>query len=278
MRKFAQALGNKDSSVLGSQKSRIVALTLLASVAVVFFFWLTPPIAQEAAYHQFADSRGSLGIPNLANVLSNLAFVAVGLWGLSLCQMGKLVHDNEKKYPVYALFFAAVALTGLGSSYYHWGPNNSTLVWDRLPMALSFTAFTVAVLSEHMKRGVERWLLYPLLSVGVFSVIYWYVTESHGQGDLRFYALVQFLPVLMIPLVCIMFQSRFTRHVDIYLVLGCYGLAMLAEHFDKAIFSLTSTVSGHTLKHLLAALGVFWVIRMLRLRRTRPEFLGRTAR
>jgi hypothetical protein len=204
--------------------------------------------------------------------------VAVGLWGLSLCRLGKLVHDNPEKHPVYAFFFTGVALTGLGSSYYHWAPDNSTLVWDRLPMALSFAAFTVAVLSEHVKRGIERWLLYPLLSVGVFSVIYWYVTELHGRGDLRFYALIQFLPVLMIPRVCIMFQSRFTRHVDIYLVLGFYAFATLAEHFDEAIFSLTSAVSGHTLKHLLAAVGVFSVVRMLRARRTKPESLGRTAR
>ena len=43
---------------------------------------LLPPIAQDPTYHQFADQRTLLGIPNFWNVVSNLPFVLVGAMGL----------------------------------------------------------------------------------------------------------------------------------------------------------------------------------------------------
>ena len=257
--------------MLSTQRARIVALILTASGAVLLFFALVPPIAQAPAYHGFADGRGVAGIPNFLNVISNLPFLAMGLRGLFLLGQGRLVHDNLDGFPVYAVFFTGVALTSLGSSWYHLAPGNGTLVWDRLPMALSFAALTTAVLSEHLEPGIERWLLYPLVGFGGFSVLYWYLTELQGRGDLRPYAVVQFLPMLMVPLIFVLFQSRFTRRGNIYLVMGFYVLAKLAEHLDLAIFTLTSAVSGHTLKHLLAALGVMQVLRMLELRRKEPQ-------
>lgn len=47
-------------------------------------------------------------------------------------------------------------------------------------------------------------------------------------------------------------------------VLVFYGAALGAELFDRTIFAFGQVVSGHTLKHLLAALAVYQVVRMLR--------------
>src|SRR5262245_54252564 len=74
---------------------------------------LLPPIPQDQDYHQFADQRIIIGIPNFWNVVSNLPFLAVGAAGL------RRFRDN----PAAIVFFLGVFLTGIGSSYYHWDPN-----------------------------------------------------------------------------------------------------------------------------------------------------------
>ena len=53
------------------QRGRLVLLiaTTFLAVAAVFFL---PPIPQGEHYHRFADQRALWGIPNFANVLSNL--------------------------------------------------------------------------------------------------------------------------------------------------------------------------------------------------------------
>ena len=43
---------------------------------------LLPPISQDQSYHQFADQRTLLGVPNFWNVVSNLPFIAIGAAGL----------------------------------------------------------------------------------------------------------------------------------------------------------------------------------------------------
>ncbi len=86
------------------------------------------------------------------------------------------------------------------------------------------------------------------------------------------YVIFQFLPMILIPAGCVLFRSRFTRQSDLYAVLGFYVLAKVAEHFDAAIFGLTGSISGHSLKHLFAAMGAYWVARML-LREQRQDRL-----
>ena len=90
---------------------------------------------QPASYHQFADQRHWLGIPNFANVASNLAFAIVGLWGLQLLLRSDTLKnsfiESRERLP-YILAFVGLLLTAVGSAYYHLAPNNSRLVWDRL--------------------------------------------------------------------------------------------------------------------------------------------------
>lgn len=251
------------------RKTRISIIVVSALLAIVVMFFV-PPIPQPVRYHDFADQRGWLGIPNALDVFSNIGFLIVGAWGVwsvlrASAARRPLFGDRRERWPWLALF-AGTALTAFGSAYYHWAPSNKTLVWDRLPMAVAAMSLLAAVLAERVdvKAGL-RWL--PLLlAVGVASVAWWAWSEQRGAGDLRAYGLVQFLPLLLIPLLILFFPPRYSHTGGYFGAIGWYIAAKIAEHLDERIFSFGGLVSGHTLKHLLAAVGFYWVLRMLLLR------------
>jgi hypothetical protein len=213
-----------------------------------------PPIPQDPGYHLFADSRTFLSVPNFWNVASNVPFVLVGLAGLLFMQKGNRHGFSNALRPAYVVFFAGVLLTGFGSAWYHLAPDNRTLVWDRLPMTLAFMGLFTIVIGEHISERAARKLLLALLAAGAASVLYWAVSETRGGGDLRPYVLVQFLPLILIPLILFMYRSQFDRTAFIWWVVVAYATSKLFEHYDHGIFGLGGIVSGHSLKHLVAAL------------------------
>ncbi|MGB5396556.1 MAG: ceramidase domain-containing protein [Gammaproteobacteria bacterium] len=228
---------------------------------------LLEPIAQDPAYHLFADERTLLGVTNFWNVISNLAFVLSGLLGLKLCwQTRRRIPGVSEIGLAYPGFFLGILLTGFGSVYYHLAPDTSTLTWDRLPMTLAFMSFFIIVLAEHISVRTARMLLWPLLLAGVLSVLYWHYTEIRQQGDMRAYILVQFLPVLLTPLILLLFNSRYTHSAYFWGMFGLYLAAKVAEHHDHTIFEFTG-FSGHSLKHLLAGGGALVFYLMLAQRR-----------
>lgn len=229
----------------------IAGLAALAAVGLA----LLPPLPQDPRYHEFADSRTLLGIPHFWNVVSNLPFLAVGLLGLPAAWSGKGRLPTLQTH--YLLFFAGVFLTGLGSAYYHWQPDNQTLVWDRLPMTIAFMAFFALIIGEHIDIRAGQRLLWPLLTLGLASVWYWQWTEARGHGDLRPYAIVQFVPMLVIPLLLLLLPSRFSGTGYLWALLLAYGLAKVLEFFDRAMFEWLGAIGGHPLKHLAAALGAW---------------------
>lgn len=230
---------------------------------------LLEPIPQDPAYHRFADQRTLLGIPNALDVLSNLPFLLVGVCGLRQLLTGPPGIDTELR-PCGLIFFVGVGLTAFGSGYYHFVPDNASLVWDRLPMTLAFMSLVSLVVGEHVSLRLGRSLLWPLLATGVASVIWWASTESAGAGDLRPYALVQFLPLLLLPLIMLLYRPRWTKSGFLWLVGGCYLLAKLLEFMDGPVFALVG-LSGHTLKHLAAAVGAWCLLHMLRVRERHPQ-------
>lgn len=218
----------------------------------------TVPMPQDNAYHQFADKRSWLSLPNFFDIISNLPFAGIGAAGLILC-----LKDNPRLIIAsWSVFFAGLTLVCVGSGYYHWQPNNATLFWDRLPMTISFMALLSALLTENVWPRQEPLLLPCALLLGIASVVYWRVCH-----DLRFYAFVQFGTLLAIPLVVVLGKKRYThRHYLLYGLLF-YILAKVLEVNDREIFLLTGqSLSGHTLKHLAAAAATFCVYRMLKLR------------
>ncbi len=227
-----------------------------------YVFGFLTPIKQDLAYHDFADKRHFLGIENFGDVVGNLFFMYFGAKGLEYIDKNRansmmFVHEREERF-LWRVFFASTIAVGFGSSYYHHLPNNDTLVWDRLPMTLAFMAFFTLILMEHVSLKIAKIMFLPLMCVGIVSVFYWQYTESQGEGDLRLYALVQFLPLLLIPLIMALFVSPYRGKKPLLAVIMWYLLAKVLEHFDKDIFELTSgMVSGHTLKHIAAAFAVY---------------------
>lgn len=232
---------------------RTIFLIALSAILIVAIFFVDP-IPQDPAYHAFADARSLLGIPNFWNVASNVPFLLVGGAGLYY-----LISSNSPGLlpglsPAYLVFFAGVLLTGIGSAYYHYAPGNATLVWDRLPMTLGFMGFLTIIIGEHISLPAAKRLLIPLLIVGAGSVVYWGITETRGAGDLRPYAIVQFLPGLLIPLILLMYRSVFGSVAFLWIVIVMYVLSKLFEHFDSAIYEFGELISGHSLKHFAAAI------------------------
>lgn len=233
-----------------------MALIFISLLSIIGVF-LMPPIPQELSYHQFADQQTLFGIPHFFNTVSNIPYLIIGYLGLRLISSDKKIELVENIRYIYALFFISVFMVGLGSFYYHLSPDNSTLLWDRLPMAVAFMSFFTIILAEYISEKLATRLLLHLLIIGVGSVLYWYWTESIGQGDLRLYILVQFLPVLLMPIIFILYSSQFTMNFFLWLVLVCYGVAKGFEMIDFEVFELSKAVSGHTLKHLVSVTGVF---------------------
>jgi len=252
-------------------RSRIWAASGLVALAGGVVFFLLPPIPQDPAYHNFADQRALLGLPHCLDVLSNAAFLIVGVWGLifltrenSLQRSGGFPASSERW--TYFFFFVGVFLTAFGSAYYHLAPDNARLVYDRLPMAIGFMALLAAVISERVDAQLGTRLLAPLIVLGIASVLYWRWTELRGRDDLRLYGLVQFGSIAAIVLLASFWSSRYTRGRDVFVIAGLYGVAKLFEWLDRPIFALGKIVSGHTLKHLTAAVACYGVVRMLTLR------------
>ena len=252
---------------------RLLAVLTVTFLALVLF---REPIPQDPAYHDFTDQHTVIGIPHALNVLSNLPLVLVGIYGLlvvgrSIRRTDSTSFETRTASIPYALLFTALSLTGLGSSYYHLAPDTPRLFWDRLPMSIAFMAYLSAAITERIDRRTGLVALVPLVAAGVLSVLYWRATELAGAGDLRYYVLVQSYPTLFVLLMVLLLSSPYTHGRMLVTVTALYLLTRLVEVGDSVIYGVGNLISGHTLKHLLTAVAVWWIIRMLQLRRPHPK-------
>ena len=233
-----------------------VRLLLLVALAAAVWLFLHDPIRQNTDYHQFADRRTIVLVPHFFNVVSNIPFAVVGIAGLCFLFSDRARRpggpaDEPTVWLAYVILFVGVGLTAFGSAYYHLDPNNDRLFWDRLPMAVAFMALFSAVLAERIGPRTGKVLLMPLVVAGIWSTLYWRETD-----DLRPYYFVQFFPLAALPFILAAFPPTYTRTGDLLVALGWYVVAKFCEApFDGPIFAAGHVVSGHTLKHLAAALG-----------------------
>lgn len=239
-----------------TKKALLLFLTIIA-VSGVFFLH---PIRQSLAYHDFADKRTFFNIRNFFNVVSNLPFLFVGTVGL--LAIGRCSLATQELHIYFALYLG-VFLTGLGSAYYHWLPNNNTLVWDRIPMTLVFMSLLSATVAAFINRHLGIIVFWPTMVLGIASVLWWHYGDLRGHGDLRLYGFVQFYPAVFIPLIVFLFQDR-SRIATFRLLLWAiawYAIAKLCEYADSTIYRLLG-ISGHTLKHVAAAISTWFLVKM----------------
>ncbi len=246
---------------------RTAALKLALGAAVLALFvavFAVAPKDQPQDYHHFADTASLGPIPNAFNVLSNVAFLAVGLWGLAvvLSPRAARAFDEPWERQPYVLFFAAVAATAFGSAWYHRNPNDQTLFWDRLPMTVAFTSLVAIVIAERVDQEAGRRLLLPLVAFGLFTVLVW-----RFLGDLRPYVFLQAAAILVVLASTVFFRSRYDGGRWMAGLLAGYAAALLFEQFDRPLRHALVFTGGHPLKHLAAAAGTACVGVMLLRRR-----------
>jgi hypothetical protein len=219
-----------------TRKLAIVLAGFAAAIVAVFLFH-PAPFRQPLAYHRFADTRAWAGIPNTLNVVSNAGFLAVfGAW----------LFARTERSVAERTFFLGIFLTSIGSSYYHLSPSNATLPWDRLGMAIAFMALLAILV-----RAPLAWLA-AFQGFGIAAVVI-----SGVYDDLRLYGVAQFYPVLVL---LILIEGW------LWAAGAAYAIAKVCEQFDAQIFQTLDVVSGHTLKHLFAAAGIYFIWRWLRSR------------
>lgn len=244
-------------------------LLLALCLGLALAFALNSPIAQFAHYHDFADQRGWRWLPHAADVLSNLGFAVVGLFGLRLLwsrsEQQLSAMGLEQSWFGYSVFFIAIVLTALGSSWYHLQPDNARLVWDRLPIALACAGLLDAVLSEQLRPRVMLGLRTLLMLLAPASVLWW-----SARGDLAPYLFLQLLPLLLIPAVLLLYRSRRSDAIAWGVAIAAYALAKVLELNDQRVFDLLGVVSGHSLKHVFATLAGVAIYRLVRARQTAP--------
>ncbi len=246
-------------------RTALIVSTFVISAVILS---LLPRVPLGAGYHDFADKRTLLGLSNCLDVLSNIPFFFVGAWGVLwlLTEERKLSFITPIEKIPYVAFFAGVALTGIGSYWYHLRPDNQRLPWDLLPMTISFMSMLVAVISERISIKAAMRIYIPALALGAASVVYWYFTEAAGRGDYRFYLYVQLFPPVLLAMTVILFRPRYTGFSYLFAAFLCFVLAKMMEMADWQVYSFTRVVSGHALKHVTAAVACYAVLRMLQRR------------
>lgn len=224
-------------------------------------------LEQAPTFHAYADDRTLLGVANAMDTLSSVFLLVVGLLGLrflwrELRAGGSMHFMVREEMAAYFLLFGAVALTGIGSAFYHLAPDDARLLWDRLPMSLAFAAMLSSTIAERIRPGAGLRLLAPLALLSTASVVFWRVT-----GELLPYAIAQYGSIAAILFIVVRFRSRYSHAGWAIAVVAAYVVAKIAEAFDAWIYAIGHFISGHSLKHLFAAAAIWLVLDMLRRRR-----------
>lgn len=243
--------------------SRTESIGLAAIVLTMLAWTMLPAIAQDLGYHHFADQREWLGVPRAADVFSNLAFALVGFAGV--IRLASLRRPRFAPATDAGLWCIALGLvlTAIGSAWYHRNPNDSTLVWDRLPMSLVFAGVLGTAIAQRFGSDVGRVALSLLVPLGILSVVYWNLT-----GDLALYLAVQFGGIGGLLLLLVLTRKNDDPFPWAW-VLAWYALAKIVEYADRPIWDAThGLIAGHTLKHLLAAVAGAAALWPLRARRS----------
>lgn len=226
---------------------------LCLSAAFILLACILPPELQPQSFHHFADTRTWLHIPNAGNVLSNLSFLLIAVYGLSSVKS----FGNKHCQQAYITAFAGLLLTAFGSAYYHWSPDNNSLIWDRLPMTLTFTPLLAAIIAERI-QPTSNLILIVCVCLGMASVIY-----LNYSGNIIPYFIAQYGCIALLLITTLLFPAKRDRWL--YFACIAYGIAIVCDRSDTAVFQITQqTVSGHTIKHIIAATSFYFIIFRIR--------------
>ena len=257
-----------EQKIHGASNRTKLSILILTGIIVFTVVLFIPPVYQDQEYHNFADKRTIWGIPHFGDVITHILYLIFGLIGLGwmFTKNGGQKEDAFiKKHEAlsYYAFFASFILVALGSTWYHWNPNDDTLFWDRLPLTVTFMSLVGIIIAERISSRAGIICLPILSALGLGTILYW----SLLGGDLRPYGLVQFYPMIAMPMMIVMFPPRYSNSGFFWIMFAWYGVAKVFELLDYQIYDMTGFITGHNIKHVCSGLSVLWVYAMLRRRR-----------
>lgn len=254
---------------LSRREHALLALAVLLVGAAV----LGPTVPAPGAA-AFADGRSWRALPNAVNVLSNLPFAVLGLWGLRCLHWLDRAHDQLQDAaplpqavapaPVNALdcawmFFAGLVLTALGSAFYHLQPDDLRLAADRAGMAVAFAGLVGFAVCERVSARAGWTAAWFTLAGGLLAA-----AVCHGTGNAWPWAVLQFGGMALVLALALVRPVAGAIGLKLGGLLFFYALAQLFELADPAIYAAThQLLSGHSLKHLTAALAALPVLHAL---------------
>ena len=248
---------------LSRAQSQLLGGAVCAMVVAAF----GPHLAQHADYHAFADQREALGVPSALNVLSNLPFLFGGLWGLRQVVRQAAARTLDTRWWLAALFFSGLVTTAVGSGVYHWAPTDFGLTIDRMGMVVAFAGLAAMATADRISERSALWVAGWFAIFGALWAWWWLRTSNFLP-----WAVLQVGGVFLIGLLAARHPTPGAWGVPLAKVAGLYVVAKLVELADHTVMDLTrGLVSGHTLKHLVAAAVVLPVLQAL----PKPDALRR---
>ena len=226
----------------------------VAAAGVLVLLALLPPVCRGPGFHHYADERAWLGLPNAADVLTNLPFVLVGLAGLALAPR---VPARDRLGV--RLLFGGFVLLGLGSGAYHLYRTDLTLVLDWLPIALVLAWLSALVITDRVGARAGRVAGWILPAAAVASVLVWWLGGGTAGGDMRWYVGLQLSLVAAVPVIVLLYPRGALGTRELWLAVACFGAARVVNKADGWLLDHVG-LSGHSCKHLVAGLAAYFVL------------------
>ena len=231
-------------------------LLALAAGALLLVAVFAPALAQPPHAHDFADQRAWWGLPHALDVLSNLPFAIAGILGLVALRKAPNGALSSAQQACARLFFVGLLVVTVGSSWYHLWPNDPGLAIDRASMSVAFAGLLGLLVAGLVSDRAGAATAGVLLVLALASVAVWFAT-----GNVLPWAVVQFGGMPLLLLGALVKPRTGALAIRWSLVLLAYALAKLFESNDHALFAAGGELlSGHSLKHLVAAFAAWPVI------------------
>lgn len=247
---------------------------LLCFVPLLVLAAIVGPVLPGAAFTglHFADSRALHELPNAMDVLSNLPFLLLGVAGLHRLHRIRRQHRIEAQHTAPAsdvhrqalqcatLFFVGLIATCAGSAFYHLHPDALRLAADRAGMTVAFAGLIGMAVCDRISLRAGLPMAGFTLASGLLAVAVW-----RAGGNLLPWALVQFGGMALVLVLAVVRPLQGALGLRLGGAIACYALAKALEAGDDVVYEATRhLVSGHSLKHLAAALAALPVLHALR--------------
>lgn len=232
-------------------------LLLLAGVLCVLAV-AGPHITQYEHYHAFADQRTMLGIPCALDVLSNVPFALMGLIGLVVLRRSVLGYEASVFKNMSSLFFYGLIITSVCSSAYHLHAENHSLWLDRMGMSVAFAGILGMAVCNRVSERAAQVTAYTVLIAAPMCLWNWQAT-----GNLLPWSVLQGGGMLIVLTLACLAPVDGQKRMPLVAVIVWYVVAKLLELGDAQVYAWSGElVSGHSLKHVAAAMAAWPVIAM----------------